>query len=101
MFLRSVHPMRTAPEVIELEVPKGLIVLNSGVAGKGAGLMGFENVTDVSAVPGGGGVAPGYVRVRLDKSAKASWGIYNFLKLQFQVVDSALAGRTASDQEIL
>jgi hypothetical protein len=99
VFLRCVHDggssfgAAKAPRVIELELPKGITVLNSGEIGKETGLMGFNNVTDVTGVSGGGKVAPGYIRVRLDKTPTASWGIYNVLKLQFEIA-VALAGRT-------
>ena len=107
VFLRCVHDgsgsafgAAKAPHVIELELPGGLKVLNSGEIGKAAGLMGFNNVTDVTHVPGGGKVAPGYLRVRLIKSVTASWGIYNFVKLQFEVTNTALADRTFASAKI-
>eukprot|EP01052_Picozoa_sp_SAG31_P048606 SAG31_NODE_10242_length_1165_cov_1.389306_1_plen_292_part_10 len=46
---------------------------------------GFENVTDVSSVTGGGAVAYGYVRVRLEKRSDWQWGVYNKPKLQFKI----------------
>ena len=96
IWVRCTHGNSVAagPSTIELELPEGLQLLESGLSGKGLGLMGFENITDVSALLGGGHVSPGYLRVRLDKSLAARWGEQNTLKLQFAVTDSALVGRT-------
>jgi hypothetical protein len=60
-----------APEVIELEVPTGLRIVKFGAVD--AQYLSQVNSTDVSHVPGGGAVATGYTRVRLNKPLKAEW----------------------------
>ena len=102
VWLRCVHEHGSAagstlsPDVIELELPIGLIILESGLSGVGVGLVGFTNVTDVSGLPGGGSVSSGYTRFRLIKPSKAAWGVYNSLKLQLAVTEPSLTDRTFS-----
>lgn len=74
-------------EVAELDAPKGLKIIWSGLAGP-------HNLTDVSAQPGGGSVPAGYVRWRFNKPADSEWTYLNeAIELSF-VVDKELEGRT-------
>ena len=55
-----------APQVVELDVPKGLRIMLTPGAGTTGG-FGYQNVTDVSGGSGGGPVPAGYKRLRLNK----------------------------------
>lgn len=60
-----------APQVVELDVPSGLIIVPPSPSNAG------YNVTDVTLVPGGGLVPSGYTRVRLEKTRGAAWDYLN------------------------
>eukprot|EP01045_Picozoa_sp_COSAG04_P002527 COSAG04_NODE_92_length_26689_cov_12.755434_12_plen_577_part_00 len=87
-----------APDVVEVEVPKGLRIVPPPPcpAGPGeCGGSGYENVTDVSGVVGGGAVPAGYQRLRLEKLKKNEWGyLNNAVSLKTAVTDKSIEGRS-------
>ena len=101
MALRCVHGPSFANggswtfEVAELDAPKGLTVVWSSHAGPGP-----HNITDVTAVPGGGAVPAGYTRWRLNKPADEEWTYLNeAIELSF-AVGAGLAGKTFPQAQI-
>eukprot|EP00040_Diaphanoeca_grandis_P028166 m.161880 g.161880 ORF g.161880 m.161880 type:complete len:971 (-) comp31257_c0_seq1:282-3194(-) len=94
-----------APDVIEVEVPVGLILVPPpACVAAGCGGVGYENITDVSQVAGGGAVASGYKRFRLEKLAAAEWSYLNgAIELKTAVApgsESALEGNTFTASRI-
>ena len=87
-----------APDVVEIEVPKGLTIVPPPPcpAGPGeCGGSGYENATDVSGVAGGGAVPAGYQRLRLEKLKKNEWGYLNdAVSLKVAVTDKSIEGRS-------
>lgn len=78
-------------QVVEMDVPKGLTIIRTST-GPGPG---SNNVTDVSALPGGGKVPAGYTRWRLSKPAGQEWSYENeAVVLSFAVGNKELAGKT-------
>jgi hypothetical protein len=82
------------PRVFEIDVPTGVRILNaSGTA---------FNVTDVSAAGVGGPLAAGYTRLRLVNHNSDQWAFsqWTFGKMQIEVVDPALTGRTYQHSQL-
>ena len=75
---------KIGPHCVELELPIGLSLYLP---------VEFANVSDVSAVPGGGPVAQGYYRVRITNANDDYWGYLNWdVKLRIRVAPALLQG---------
>ena len=75
---------KVGPHCVELELPIGLSLYPP---------VEFANVSDVSAVPGGGAVAKGYYRVRITNANDDYWGYLNWdVKLRIRVAPALLQG---------
>jgi hypothetical protein len=78
-----------APDVVEIELPTGLVIVAPTQQGGG---VGYANVTDVTALPGGGDAPAGYRRLRLVKPAKNEWSYENGDLTLKMAVDASAAG---------
>jgi hypothetical protein len=75
---------KVGPHCVELELPIG-VFLDLPIQ--------FANLSDVSALPGGGAVAKGYYRVRLTNTNDDYWGYLNWdVKLTIRVAPALLQG---------
>lgn len=87
-----------APDVVEIEVPKGLTIVPPPPCPAGPGECGgsrYENATDVSGVAGGGTVPAGYLRLRLEKLKTNEWGYLNdAVLLKVAVADKSIEGKS-------
>jgi hypothetical protein len=94
VYVRAVNGFASAtgPDVVELDVPKGLRI----IVPAGGGLTccsGYYEVTDVSGLPGGGSVPQGYARLRLIKRPTYEWSYVNAaIELRVEV-NASLSGK--------